>query len=93
MTGAKQALSAGGHYEPALTVVFLPACGACGAPHPEARTPPAEAGRCPDCGAQVAAPAPPVQVPAVVTGNTPSSLLARALIGIGRWLFVLAQRL
>lgn len=80
--------------EPILTVQFLPGCGNCGSPHPLAmKFPPMDPSKCIDCGANVAAPAPPVEVPAIVTGWSPLAILARLLLWVGRKLRSIAKGL
>lgn len=73
-----------GYYEPSLKVAPLPRCHVCGAKHPLAWNPPlADASRCPNCDATLPPPPPAIDVPAVLTGRSPSTLLARALLAIG----------
>ncbi len=80
--------------EPVLTVQFLPACGNCGSPHPlSLKFPPLDASKCLDCGAQVAAPPAPVDVPALIVGRSPSAFLARFLFWVGEKLRSLAKGL
>jgi len=80
--------------EPILTVQFLPACGNCGSPHPlSLKFPPLDASKCLDCGANVARPAEPIEVPALVSGFSPAAILASIFLWIGRQLRALAKGL
>ena len=85
--------SAGVHFEPSLTAVFLPGCRGCGAPHPLAQRPPVDSPTCLGCGAAVLPPGAPQTVPAVLTGWGPHAIVSRALIWIGQQLRDLAKGL
>ena len=86
-------VSAGVHYEPSLTAVFLPGCRGCGSPHPLALKPPLDVDACPGCGAPVGAPGEPQTVRAVLTGWGPYAAASRALIWIGQQLLNIAKGL
>lgn len=78
-------LRGAGHFEPSLATRFLPRCAACGHPHPRASAPPSDAPHCPKCGVPVAAAGPIVEIPAAITGRSPTALLARGLLAAGRF--------
>jgi hypothetical protein len=86
-------VTAYGYFEPSASVQFLPACKNCGTKHPLAHRPALPADLCPACGAPTEPLAPPTEEPAVLTGYHPTSLLARALLSVGKALNQLANRI
>ena len=81
------------HYEPICSARFLPGCPTCGDRHPLAYRPPVQSETCLTCGAPVPEPGEAEDIPAVITGKTPSGLAAKALLGAGKWLASIAKGL
>ncbi len=54
--------------EPYMTMVFLPACRACGDRHPLAYNPPRDAATCPGCGQPAGTPGEPHTEKAEIVG-------------------------
>lgn len=79
--------------EPSLSVQFLPRCTACHAPHPLAGKPPVDRDDCPSCGAVLPQPGAPFDVPAVLVGFHPATLLARLFLGLAKLLLSIAKRI
>jgi hypothetical protein len=86
-------LGASGHFEPSLALRLLPRCEKCGAKHPLAHEPPRHDATCIRCGAPAATPGPYVDIPAAITGRSPSAIAARACLAIGRFLHRISKRL
>ena len=93
MTQKASSNSSSGYFEPEMTNVFLPGCRNCGGSHPLARKPvPTVIDKCPDCDAPQASPGAPITEKAVLTGYSPSVLIARAFLGIGKALHKLSKK-
>jgi hypothetical protein len=85
--------SIAGHFEPEMQHTFLPGCRNCGGSHPLARKPvPIKTDVCPDCDSPVGAPG-PTQIEKAAMGGTPSMILGRSMMFIGRKLSNLAKRI
>lgn len=85
---------AAGYYEPSLSHQFLPGCGNCGDKHPLAYKPiPQDTEHCQTCGERVGQPGPPVNVPAILTGWHPATVIARFCFWAAKKLANLAKRL
>ncbi|HEY3694183.1 hypothetical protein [Phenylobacterium sp.] len=80
-----------GHYEPEMVHQLLRRCAHCHAPHPLARRPPSPAGVCPDCGETAQLPGLEISVRAVLTGRSPTTLIARLFLWLGKALMTLAK--
>jgi hypothetical protein len=76
-----------GYYEPSLQVQPLPRCPHCGSKHPLAFDPPLRVSTtCPRCQNRLPHLPPAQNVDAVLSGWHPSSLVARALLAVGKFL-------
>lgn len=85
-------LQANGYYEPSLKTQFLPGCPSCGEKHPLANSPPIESETCLECGSPVGTPGPVIEVPAVITGLDPVTLVGRACLSAGKFFDRLRKR-
>lgn len=82
-----------GYFEPELIHTFLPGCRNCGGSHPLARSPKQPKDKCPDCGAIAGKMGESHVEKAVLIGSSPSTIVAKVFLGLGKALNKLSKRI